>query len=103
MNFDPRKLPASVFQAYKQGPMAWPLVVEKAVKEGITDLNKLADIVFFLHHPERNGRLLGPAETNLIHQWTGFRNLIFPRVQTMRGRVSGWPEQPQEFRSGKWS
>jgi hypothetical protein len=81
MNFDPRKLPPSVYGAYKMGAMAWPLVVEKAIQAGITDANKLADIVFYLHHPERSGRLLGPGETGLINQWKNFKNLIAPRVR----------------------
>jgi hypothetical protein len=56
MSFDPSKLPTAVYQAYRQGPMAWPLVVDKAIGAGIRDVNALTDIVFFLHHSERAGR-----------------------------------------------
>jgi hypothetical protein len=85
MNFDPRRLPPSVYNAYTMGAMAWPLVVEKAIQAGITNVNKLADIVFYLHHPERSGRPLGAGETSLINQWKNFRNLVAPRVRARSG------------------
>jgi len=76
MAFDPKTLPLSVGVVFKQGPLAWMLVVEKARQAGIRDLTKLTDIVFYLHYPERIGRPLGPAETKLINNWKGFRTLI---------------------------
>jgi hypothetical protein len=89
MSFDPRKLPRDVYAAYNQGPLAWPLVVEKAIQAGIRDANKLADIVFYLHHPERNGRLLAAGETGLINQWKSFRNLVEPRLRGRSGTADG--------------
>jgi hypothetical protein len=102
MNFDPRKLPPSVYNAYKMGAMAWPIVVDKAIEAGFRDVDRLTDIVFFLHHPERSGRLLGPTETGLINQWKGFRNLIAPRVPASAGRIP-IREHDYEFRPGKWA
>jgi hypothetical protein len=80
MSFDPKTLPLTVQTAFKQGPLAWALVVENCLHTGIEDPDKLADIVFFLHHPERNGRPLLSVETTLIKQWKGFRTLIMPRL-----------------------
>lgn len=80
MSFDPKTLPAGVQAAYRMGPMAWALVVEKCIGAGIENPDKLADIVFYLHHPERNGRPLLAVETTLIKQWKGFRTLIMPRL-----------------------
>jgi len=80
MSFDQKSLPLSVQTAFRQGPLAWALVVESCLQVGIEDPGELADIVFFLHHPERNGRPLLPVETTLIKQWKGFRTLIMPRL-----------------------
>ena len=80
MSFDKSKLPISVLTAFKQGPMAWPLVVENCLRSGIYEPDKITDIVFYLHHPERNGRPLLSVETTLIKQWMGFRTLIKPRI-----------------------
>jgi len=63
MSFDPKKLPSRVYEAFKLGAVAWPLVVQKAVAEGITDVDELASIVFYLNHPERNGRPISAGET----------------------------------------
>jgi len=80
MSFDPKTLPLPVQTAFKLGPLAWALVVENCLRVGIEDPGELADIVFFLHHPERNGRPLLPVETTLIKQWKSFRTLIMPRI-----------------------
>ena len=76
MAFDPTSLPARVYEAYKLGPATWPYLVEKAKLAGITNPDKIADIVFYLHHPERIGRPLEAGDTALIKQWKGFRYLI---------------------------
>lgn len=91
MAFDPKKLPPAVYATFQQGPMAWALVVEKAIVAKIHDLNKLTDIVFYLHYPERIGKPLKPHESALINKWKGFRALIKPRHEQMMriGRSSG--------------
>jgi hypothetical protein len=80
MSFDPKTLPASVQAVYRQGPLAWALAVDSCLRVGIEDPIKLADIVFYLHHPERIGRPLQSYEVSLINQWKGFRTLIMPRL-----------------------
>jgi hypothetical protein len=75
-SFNPATLPASVREVYKLGAMAWPLVLDKAKGAGIRDVDKLTDIMFFLHHPERSGRPLASDEKALINQWKSFRVLV---------------------------
>lgn len=96
MSFDPRSLPAPVYVMFKQGAIVWPLVLEKALHSGIHDLNKLTDIVFYLHFPARIGNPLKPHETQLILKWKAFRSLIKPRLDAVqRNRIDNfqiqWP------------
>ncbi len=79
-SFELQKLPKSVYEAYKLGAMAWPLVLDKALQSGLRSMDRLTDIVFHLHHPERRGRPLAPDESRLISEWKNFRALIGPRV-----------------------
>jgi hypothetical protein len=83
MAFDPNQLPPSVRSVYEQGPIAWPQVVQHAIGVNIKSLNKLTDIVFYLHYPERIGKPLKANETDLIAKWQAFRTLIKPRLQAM--------------------
>lgn len=81
MAFDPNTLPASVRDAYfSYGVLGWMAVVQTAVRAGITDLDRLANIVFYLHSPERNGRPIELHESEMIKQWKAFRTLIKPAV-----------------------
>ena len=96
MPFDPKQLPPGVYAAFRQGPVAWPLVVQRALHATIFDITKLTDMVFYLHHPERIGHPLKPFETKLINEWKAFRTLITPSVNAGRseyyrifGRVEG--------------
>lgn len=95
MSFNPSKLPPNVYAAYKMGAMAWPLVVEKGIQAGITDTDRLTDIVFYLHHPERNGRPLEAREAGLITQWKNFRSIIAPRLRGRSGQ-SGAASKSQD-------
>jgi hypothetical protein len=95
MAFSPASLPETVREAYRMGPMAWPLVVQRAFVCGITSSDKLTDIVFFLHHPERNGKALASDETALIAEWKMFRNMIAPSVRDMRDPAHGTNDPTQ--------
>jgi hypothetical protein len=112
MAFNPASLPPDVYSAYKLGPLNWPVVVKTAVQRGLTDLDWLASVVFYLHHPERNGQQIAAHETPMITQWKGFRTLIKPMVPEMskpdppkgpksEPAVSDWvltPEEEQDLR-----
>lgn len=78
--FDPSTLPEKVRKAYSLGPLAWPLVVQTSVDLGERRADRLADIVFFLHHPERSGERIKGDEGDLIQEWMAFRELIRPIV-----------------------
>lgn len=54
----------SILQARTHGVAAY---CREALQPGIGNVNELADIVFYLHHPERRGRPLGSAEIALIN------------------------------------
>jgi hypothetical protein len=83
MAFNPASLPETVQEAYRLGPSSWGFVVQRAVICGIESLDKLTDIVFFLHHPERKGKSLASNEISLIAEWNTFRDLIAPRIRDM--------------------
>ena len=71
-------LPNKVKEAFARGPLAWPAVVQRAIEAGIRDSAKLASIVFFLHHSERDGRALDSNEPNfkkLSEEWKAWRTL----------------------------
>ena len=92
MAFDPKELPPGVYNAFKKGPLAWPLVVQQALNAAIFNVNKLADIVFYLHHPERIGHPLKPHEAKLINQWKAFRTMVTPQAKAANSsfyRLSG--------------
>lgn len=78
MKFNPKILPYNVKKIYKLGPLAWIYVIRVAINEGISDIDFLTDIAFYLHHPELKGRSLEIGETDLIESWTSFRSLIKP-------------------------
>ena len=83
MAFNPASLPATVQDAYRRGPNSWFYVVQTAVMSGMESLDKLTDIVFFLHHPERKGKYLASNEISLLADWKRFRDLIAPRIRDM--------------------
>ncbi len=86
-------LPNKVREAFGMGPLAWPLVVQRAIEAGIRDSGELANIVFFLHHPERRGRALNSSEPNFkkfSEEWKAWRTLIEPMLK----KTSGVPAPP---------
>jgi len=86
MTFDPGTLPKEVREAYEMGALAWPLAVQRALDKGETRADKLADLVFFMHYPERNGARIKGHETDLADAWMAFRELIRPIVRYRRAK-----------------
>lgn len=80
MAFDPTTLPSNVYKAYQVGFFNWMALVEEAIKIQMTDKDELASIVFYMHHPERNGKPIQSHELDMISQWRGFRTLIGARL-----------------------
>lgn len=51
--FNVASLPATVKQTFKKGDGAWREAVQEAIDAGIVDPQRLADLMFFMQHPER--------------------------------------------------
>jgi len=72
-----QKYPASVRKVIAQGAILWPLAMQRAIEAGIRNSTKLADLAFFMHYPERNGRPIStrePGAGDLIVTWKLFRD-----------------------------
>jgi len=80
MAFNPTSLPRPVYEAYKMGVGAWPLVVDRAIQAGITDANVIGNIVFYMFHPDRIGYPLQTGETALIQEWKAHRDYAKARI-----------------------
>jgi GH25 family lysozyme M1 (1,4-beta-N-acetylmuramidase) len=50
--------------------------ITEAVRNGVTDLNRLTDMVFYARHPEVNGRRLRPDEHSLTQEWLQIRAAV---------------------------
>lgn len=88
-------LPTAVRQAFsdaKTAAVLWPNVVQKAVEAGITNSDTLANIVFFLHHPERIHAGTGlsldrnePEFDKLAEEWRAWRTVVKKIVSGVEG------------------
>jgi len=79
-NFNPSQYPARLQEIYRQGAMYWPVAVQTAKEIGYKQLDKLTDLVFYMHHPELHGRPINAGETTLANEWVAFRSLIRPAL-----------------------
>ena len=55
------------------------VIVRSAIRSGTTDENRLADLIFFRRHPERNGRPISRSEPNsqqLGREWLDIRDRL---------------------------
>ena len=63
-------LPQPVQQSFAKGASFWQQAVNTAIGAGVTDAKRLADIVFFMQHPERMkagvGRLIDPKDDDFV-------------------------------------
>lgn len=83
-------LPRTVRDAFHIGALAWPLAVQRAIQSGMSNLDDLTDIVFFMHHPERVVAGVGqplqagdPQFARLSGEWKAFRTLIAPMLKRL--------------------
>ena len=88
MSFNPKRLPPTVYKVYQFGASMWILTVVMAIQMKIKDIDLLADIAFYLHHPELKGRSLRHDEIKLIAEWKSYRTLI-KRLLKEPGTSSG--------------
>jgi hypothetical protein len=109
--FDLSKFPSEARAAFHGTPLLWPSAVLTAIGGGITDLDDLANFVFFMHHKERmNGQTakpLNPKEPGfdkLAKEWKTFRKMLEPTVaEAVRGGAApsapasvNWKLSPEE-------
>ena len=68
--FDPAALPATVQQFFKKGGAGWRQAVPAAIDGRIVDPRRLADLMFFMQHPERMtagvGKLIEEKEPDFV-------------------------------------
>ncbi len=76
MAFNPEHLPTTVYEIYKMGPLMWMVTVQSAIQVGIRNPDTLTNIVFYVHHPELEGRPLRKDETKLIADYKVFRTMV---------------------------
>lgn len=84
------ELPYSVREALTLG--LWPLAIQRAVDAGITDVNKLTNMIFFAAHPERAGRKISRSEPNfqkIRDEWEGYKDFfVMPIIEGASSTVS---------------
>lgn len=71
MGFRLSRLPPAVQATFKKGPSAWREATLQAIGLGSSDPNQLADIAFFIRHPERvnasgEGKAIDPKESGFV-------------------------------------
>lgn len=59
--------------------------VVEAHGAGVTDENELTDLVFFVHHPEMNGRKIKAHETALADEWRDVRDVVRTALDGLSG------------------
>lgn len=77
------RFPASVQAAIAMGASAWQRAVRAAIKAGIRDVNRLADLAFWMHVPDLGGRSI-PMNDGRTKEWValwkrlrnGARNIL---------------------------
>ena len=71
------------------------LAITEAVRSGQSDVNQIANLVFFARHPELNGRRLRPDERQLAQEWLQIRDAIVrPTIARLAGAQPARPPQP---------
>lgn len=78
--------------------------VKLAINFGITDVNKLTNLVFFARHPERQGRKLKKAEPSfkeLSREWTSIQNnLVRPSLTARKTTLKNPPKTSLPIKYG---
>lgn len=79
-------LPPTVKQSFAKGSKHWPETIKEAIRLGIKDSKLLADVIFFMQHPERMtgtiGKLIQPVSQNeedfykLRAEWNLCRTIV---------------------------
>lgn len=102
-----KDLPGNVQTTFQQGAILWPLAVQRAIAAGITSLEDLTDMVFFMHHPERLQGGIGmplsqtdPQFSKLAAEWKGWRAMVEPMLRPATPPAGGAPTPKAPLRYG---
>ena len=71
-------------------------VIRLAVARGITDENRLTDLVFHARHPERQSRPLQAGERQLVQEWLGLRDRVVRPALRGGARPAPAPSAPPQ-------
>ena len=52
----------------------WDTAVRIAIGAGVTDVNQLTNMLFYLRNPHLRGQQIGPDQHDLVRQWTEIRD-----------------------------
>jgi phosphatidylserine/phosphatidylglycerophosphate/cardiolipin synthase-like enzyme len=92
-------LPAKVQELFKKRS-PWLQALDEAILSGIKDLNLLADLIFFMQHPERMkdgvGKLIDQKEEEFIRlraEWNHYRTIANGRLDPLTVPDVFLPEQ----------
>lgn len=85
--FRPEDWPSSVQQLFGKGGAAWLESLDGAIGAGIKETKRLADLIFFMQHPERmkagRGRLIDLNEEDFVQvraEWVLYRTIAARRL-----------------------
>ena len=90
------RLPAMAQQYFRMGSTSWRDAVAEAIGAGIRNPDELADLIFFMFHPERmragTGKLIDPGEpglTKLRAEWKQHRANATSILRSTAAQVTG--------------
>lgn len=85
MALDFKSVPDFLLRLFSYGSAFWAPGIVAAANIGITEADDLTDIVFFLRHPERHGKVLAADETALIKEWNDINREIVDVLRKVPG------------------
>jgi phosphatidylserine/phosphatidylglycerophosphate/cardiolipin synthase-like enzyme len=103
--FQLNRLPQSVQDLFGQGRDSWRAAVAEAIGAGFRDHYDLADLVFFMHHPERMAAGVGkPIDrkdrdfVKLRNEWNKYRGLVIDILRSLTTASCGFflPANPSK-------
>lgn len=87
--FDLSKFPKDARKTFRGESVLWPSAVMEAIEGGVSNVDDLTDLAFFMQHKERmdgnKGRPLRQGERDfkaLGAQWSGLRSMITDMVES---------------------
>lgn len=81
----------------------WDTAVRIAIGAGITDVNRLTNMLFYLRHPELRGKRIEPHQRELAREWTEIRDRwVKPGLHGAPPSPPSSPVPPRQPRTTRW-